>query len=409
MKLFIDNTALHTVGRCLDGDARGEPDVAGLLQFATQLVFSDALLYSAFASTAVAARSEEFREKLSKLGIRSGELRLSPFDVTTYERTLLGAAEHLADDLQFAYSPRMAKSPLIATSLPDLKPLEQEHYDNLHLAIKSSSDKLRHELTAAEADARLMGSGVRLLTISDKLWIEACRLARNRSWRKADTSKLIVMMRCYLNQDLATLLSQSEHDSVDYSPSVARARIIQAQDAYALSKLSEAVGVAAHKLDGIELEAPPVALALALKAKGDPKGIIEEALIAREKATELRRYLRRVVDAARKEASADSEASKKDATIHRLRNAVRELATLLEQDLGIAPPPTLLSAFEISMIGPVPIPPLRKMVEWAEHKWNRPRITILSEFAKTLANPTSDKFALQKLYAACQRNTKPTS
>ena len=77
MKLFLDNTGLHSVGRCLDGEAKGEPDVAGLLQFATQLVFSDELFYSAFESTGVAARSQSVSEKVSKLGVDSDLLRLA--------------------------------------------------------------------------------------------------------------------------------------------------------------------------------------------------------------------------------------------------------------------------------------------------------------------------------------------
>jgi hypothetical protein len=406
MKLFLDNTGLHSIGRCLDGDAKDELDIAGLLQFATQLVFSDELFYATFCSTEVAARSQNVSKQVSKLGVSSDVLCLSPFDAVSYERAVLAAAERLAGDLKFAFARTTTESVLIATGLPDLNPLEDRHYDRLHRALKSGTDGSRSELSAEGADIQLVGSGARLVAISDNHWIEASRLAQNKSWKKADTAKLLVMMRCYLNQELATLLSQSERDDVDYSPSVARARIIQAQDAYVLGKLSEIIGLAAHKLDGIKLEAPPVALALALKAKGDPKGLIAEALIAREKAAELRRYLRKVVKAARKETSADSEALKRDATIHRLRNAVKELATLLEQDLGITPRVGLRDALEANMVGPVPIPPPRKMLEWVLHKWNRPRITILSEFAKTLANPTSDKFALQKLYAGCQRNPK---
>jgi|GEM_PF-3645143 len=408
MRLFIDNTGLHSIGRCLDGDAKDEPDIAGLLQFATQLVFSDGLFYSAFDGTGVASRSQKVKEQVSKLGVNSDVLRLSPFDESSYERTVRAAAERVADDL-FPFPSTTTKSALIATSAPDLNPLEEQHYDNLHRAIKSGTESSRSELSAEGADIQLIGSGARLVAISDNLWTKASHLAQRKSWKKEDTAKLVVMMRCYLNQELAMHLSQTGPDSVDYSPSVARARIIEVQDAYVLSKLPEIIGLAANKLDRIKLEAPPVALALTLRSKGDPRALIAEAVIARGKATALRLHLRNVVDAARRETFADSEDIRSDATIHRLRIAVEELKTLLEQDLGIAPRAGVRDALEGVMIGPVPIPPPRKMFEWAELKWKRPRITILSEFAKTLANPTTDKFALQKLHAACQRNKKPRS
>jgi hypothetical protein len=287
-----------------------------------------------------------------------------------------------------------------------LNPLEQQHYDNLHRAIKSGSGSARSELSAEGSDIQLIGSGARLVAISDSLWIKASRLAQKKCWKKTDTAKLIVMMRCYLNQELATLLSQYEAGNVDYSPSVARGRIIQVQDSYVIGKLSAEIGLAAHKLEGVTLEAPPVAVALAVRAKGDPKGIIAEALFARDRATELRRHLRKVVDATRKETFTDSEDKQKAEIIHSLRNAVKDLAILLQQDLGLAARAGPRDALETEIVGFVPIPPRRKMFEWAEYKWKRPRITILSEFAKTLANPTNDKFALQKLYAFCQRNAK---
>jgi hypothetical protein len=408
MKLFLDNTGLHSVGRCLDGEAKGEPDVAGLLQFATQLVFSDELFYTAFDKTAVAVRSRNVSEQVSELGVTSDLLRLSRFDGTGYElydRAVLAAGQRVAVDL-FPFSDTTTNSELIATSAPDLSPTEQQHYDNLHRAIKSGDERLRSELSAEGNDEQLIASGARLIAISDNLWIRASQLAQDESWDTASTAKLVVMMRSYLNQELAALLSRTESVGVDYSPSVARARIIEVQDAYVLRKLPEIIGHAAHELGRIKLEAPPVALALALRAKGDPKGVIAEALIAREKATELRLHLRDIVDTARKATSGQREDLKSDVKIHRLRNAIRELASLLQQDLGITPRGGVLDAFEGLALGPVPIPTPAKVVEWIKWKRKLPRITILSEFAKTLANPTRDTLALRKLSAACQHNMK---
>ncbi len=409
MKLFLDNTGLHSIGRCLDGDAQGEPDIAGLLQFATQLVFSDQLFFATFCGSEVAARSQDVSEQVARLGVGSDVLRHSPSDTVSYDRATFAAAERLARDLKFSFGRTSTEAASVTTCLPDANPLDDRHYRSIHRAIKSATDSSRSELAAEGTDMELVGSGARLVTASTNLWREASRLAQGKSWQTADTGKLIVMLRCYLNHEVATLLSESERDDVDFSPCVRRARTIQTQDAYVLAKLSEIVGAAARKLDGIRLEAPPVALALVLKAKSDPKGIIAEALVAREKAAELRRHLREVVRAARKETSSDTEAVRRSETIDRLRQAVRELAILLEQDLGVAPRVGLRDALEANMVGPVPMPPPRKMLEWVMHKWHRPRITILSEFAKTLANPTNDKFALRRLYAACGHEVKPAA
>ncbi len=63
MELWIDNTGPHATERCLSGHGHGEPDVSGLLQTATQIVFADAINFSVFESPGVQERSTAYQEQ----------------------------------------------------------------------------------------------------------------------------------------------------------------------------------------------------------------------------------------------------------------------------------------------------------------------------------------------------------
>ena len=59
MRILVDNTGVHSVARCLEGAGKGEIDVLGLLQFATQLVFGDIILVGSFELGEVIERTNQ--------------------------------------------------------------------------------------------------------------------------------------------------------------------------------------------------------------------------------------------------------------------------------------------------------------------------------------------------------------
>lgn len=63
MKIWIDNSGLHSAAQCLDGRASLSHDyhLRGLLQFATLIIFSDSLSLNGFEDSGIAARSAERR------------------------------------------------------------------------------------------------------------------------------------------------------------------------------------------------------------------------------------------------------------------------------------------------------------------------------------------------------------
>ena len=112
-----------------------------------------------------------------------------------------------------------------------------------------------------------------------------------------------------------------------------------------------------------------------LRSKGDPQAILEEAIHARVRASDLRSYIGSFVKA---RIEYDSE------TLHKLRKNIWELADLLEQELGIKRTPKLRDAIEVQFVGLVPIPSfsIDRLEHWLNYRLKRKRINILKELIR---------------------------
>lgn len=136
-----------------------------------------------------------------------------------------------------------------------------------------------------------------------------------------------------------------------------------------------------------------------MRSKGSVKGLISEALRAREKATELRKalYCKLKCDTGHTECEDDD--------IHKLRKTISALSKLLQQDLGIEEQPKLLDAFEVQFVGLIPIPNFKNWSNGTPSRRSK-NIAILSEFAKTLVNDKhSDPYVYRKLEDTVYKNT----
>lgn len=393
MELLIDHTSLHAVGRCLQKEAMGEPDLAGLLQFATQIVFCNTISLSNVDSGGVINTSRDIASVLKPQGIDESIFSFINLTKDTFFRASINAAEKLAEDLNYVLpNTQLDPEKLLPTAKPNMDANLLQHVERVHNAISSGSIELRNDLLKESQNKEYLGSAAYMLAKSDSLWNVVRDIAIKSDWKKNDTDHLGVYLRYYLNNELAKLATTVNGDSYEYSPAVPRARIIDKYSIYVINKLSEVVGNAAKNLEPVLLGAPSVAGALVLRSKGSVKGLISEALRAREKATELRKalYCKLKCDTGHTECE--------DADIHKLRKTISTLSKALQQDLRIIEQPKLRDAFEVQFVGLIPIPNFNKLIDWFIFKKNQKNITILSEFAKSLVNyKDSDPYACKKL------------
>lgn len=401
MELLVDHTSLHAVGRCLTKKAVGEPDLAGLLQFATQLVFADAIILSNIDSGGVINASRDIASILNSEGVGTNILILTRLSKKSFCLASTQAADKLAEDLQYVFpNNELVPEGLFSVAKPNLNKKLMQHENKFYETILAGEESARRELLDESLNNDYIGSAAYMVTNSDSLWSAVRSFVEKGNWNQVENDRLNVFLRYYLNTQLAELVTTVRGTYTEYSPSVARARITNNINTYMIYKLSEVVGNAAKQLEPVLLGAPSVAGALVLRSKGDPRALLTEALEAREKAVELRKAL------SQKMRYEITKEGFKKRDIHEIRKIITTLSNTLRQDLGIVEKPKLSDALEMQFIGLVPIPNVKKLINWFTFKKSQKSISVLSEFAKTLVDyQTYDQLALNKLKNNVYRKT----
>lgn len=388
MQFLLDNTGIHGAGRCFERSGKGEADLAGLLQLATQLVFCERLYVSAFESPEVEQRTNHVREFLISRGMDPHILEPISFDIDAYSTACQTAANLCAEDLAYALPQRIGDNlSIMKFFAPDLdvrRVISKEH-DLLAKIINdeevhTEADLLRHKAAHAV---------IYMLTKSPTLQSRIRAIKAKGDWTVIDTATLSVVLRTKLNEELARTASSADN-SIVYAPAIPRARLVAKQGDYLIAKLSELVGEVAKELERRAIKAPSIADALARKSKGDPIGLLDEALVARDKARDLRDYLEKET------AKTDQIGNKR----HRERTAILDLKEPLQQYLGTKERPTLFDAFEASFLGFVPIPNPVKIKKWMNFQRRKKAIVLLGEFALVLVDDRVDRFYYDKLWTA---------
>ena len=87
--------------------------------------------------------------------------------------------------------------------------------------------------------------------------------------------------------------------------------------------------------------------------------------------------------------------------LHEIRRAIAELGDLPEKDLGLKPAPQLREAFEVQLLGFGLIPSQFRLWDWAAYQLRRRRVSVLSEFAVSLADPRVDPALHRRFVKRC--------
>jgi hypothetical protein len=224
MKIWIDNTGLHSAARCIERSAKGEIDISGLLQFASHLVFSEQIFLSGFESTHIAAKSKEFCNYIYSCGLNKNDLVILDIPETLLKKTCQNAAENFLKDLQFSFNVKSKKNySLLSAAKPDFTGKEKHHDETIHEWITSADyETIFNEYKKTAFSDTKQGSAAYMIATCKPLMHMFKKLTTYRHWSPQDTATLLVYMRSALNLQLA-----SDLKSIDYAPAPARARLTE--------------------------------------------------------------------------------------------------------------------------------------------------------------------------------------
>jgi hypothetical protein len=393
MHLWIDNTGLHGAGRCLVGEAKTHYDVKGLLQLATLLVFAEKIELNSFEPSEITEASKHFRSLIVAAGADGDSLVIRETSKERYEDACRAAADFASEELIYRFNPdEQLILGVPQANIPRGAQFQAERTEDLARETDASTlESVRQ--TALES--RAGGAVEFMLATSSDLRNAIVEIMDYYSdWSPGHTFQIESMLRAYLNENLAEQINAS------YAPAIHRANVIFHQNQWILDKLGNEIHPVVEELRGEPLGIPSVIAALIDQSKGDPRGLLAEALKLRRKSGELRAALSEL----------QAKASGSDgAARHKVQDEVKDLARGVRIDLGLE---SLWDAIklEVSLGSAKLSSPLTALLDWAQLRYQKGKRVALTDAARNAAFSQVDETMLRRLFdRSCRQKPSLTA
>lgn len=397
MRLLLDNTGFHAVGRCLESLGNGRTDIDDFLRYASYLIFCDESWVSGCQPDAVTNRSDSISQSLKSLGVPEHLRSIRELSLAHLDHAMDQASRRVFEELELSVMVPASHSPDLADGLLPERRTLQIGIDDWFLEATNpmTKDSRLEQLCQDATQASAGGWPVLMLLRHEPLRQELLNRVQLHGWQPSDLIEFSVRMRYFMNQELAA----TGPNSLNYAPSAARAKLIASNASFVLDSVNRAVANATEGLDPVTFDLPPVAMALVHRSKGDPAGIISEALALRDRAKSFREHCGKLIG--------DISSSKADSQScrHELKLFMRDCEQLLTGVLHRQAQPSFADSLELDFLGFGFIPNPLKLIPWMNHKRKVRRITALLDLSYSLTDFTSNDYAYRKLHKQVSRHS----
>jgi hypothetical protein len=368
----------------------GHIDVEGLLHFSTLLIFSDGLLVNGFEPHVIANRTLEVIDQLRFLGVPRNALAVVAPEASRYWRACEDAARACSKDLLATFD--RSHNDALGTQ-PDLPQHEQEAiFSFVRVATGRESVSELESIRAAGIERKSSLAIHYMLSCSSSLRAQlAILIGTAPRWDDSQTSRVDTYLRLFLNDALARQLNTL------YAPAVARARTLRLHRRLLLDDLLKRLDAAIADLTGGPIGIPSVASALLKRSKGEPRAIVEEALLLRARASPLWSWLDRLTKGVGLDDPED---------YLRARQEIEELIRDVIATLRLGDTATMGDAIDVLIIWGIPsvVVSTRTLKSSIRRRFRRKRIAVLTDISKQALFPSPEELYYNRLRVACTRN-----
>lgn len=353
------------------------------------MIFSEETWISGSQPDGVTGRSEKISETLKALGVPETMRTARELPQAHVDHAIDEASQRFLEELNFADPMFLSqKSNQTSSLLPEQKTLLNGIDDWFIEAADPSTCESRlvelHELAVA---AKAGGWPVLMILRNDLLREAVLGRIQSGQLMPSGLKEFSIRMRFFINQEIATL---GDH-SLSYAPSAARSKLISDNAAIVLKRVNKAISNATAGFEPVSIDLPPVAIALVNRSKGDPMGVISEALKLRESAKTFREHCAELVKNISR--SADDEQRGR----HKLTLFLRECEELLVDAMNGRHQHSIADSLEFDFLGLGFIPNPMKLMSWLKHKQKFRRITALIDLSHSVVDSESSDRAYRKL------------
>jgi hypothetical protein len=183
----------------------------------------------------------------------------------------------------------------------------------------------------------------------------------------------------YFNQELAIT------NNAIYAPSVARARIVAQQRHSLLQELDTGLGRIAQELQPDHPQMPSMSNVLVRQGNAELIAVREQTRVLH---SQLAAYL-------------VNEVGMTSSQLHQARTEIKGMMTTLRHELGITAAPRFVDALEWTLMSPFPRLRVGKALDWWKSVKVQKQFSVLSEFAKVMADNRIAPHLYPKLHRNC--------
>lgn len=324
--------------------------------------------------------SATYQQHLLSLGMEADVLNILATERQDYELACRMAARFAGTEL--LHRLRRNENP----SNPDVPGGVKFDATRLPGIISRTADEIEWARIGDEAldgDRKAVGAIEYMIATSPQLRGSIAELMQRWSdWSPNDSWQVESFLRLSLNEALG------QRAGAIYAPAISRAEQIGKQHDLVLSILHEEVQTVVEELNPQAVSAPSVYSALIERSRGDPEGVVLEALEMRSKAAVFRKHLAKCFR--------DGAQSLDLAAIHR---EAKDIGRQLRIALGLLDEPSLWDAFQFHFVVGLPSVTISgsKLRDWIDQRLAQRRIVVLTDIARRSAFPDTNRDYFRRL------------
>jgi len=366
MNSLIDNTGLHSTYRTLTSNSKGTEDIENLFQFGMNIMFCEELNLGGFEHSQVYNKTNEILDFLSGLGITNELIKVGSYDSDLFTNLCQTTATNSINDV-LDYTPKsvLGNIGLLPSNINWDEPSGSITFDEIISEKYNLNDS--QGIQKEFLNSKMLRAVHYMFSLNKELR-NAIKKNRNLDLRnKDDIYGLHIILRYRLNEQIA------KSKGLKYVPSVARSKLVTYSHMNFLQQLTEGIDKTVETKLATKLKTPSVINYLHNNAKGNPLKLIDFSLKAREKTTEIRKWLNKIGQ------------EKDDLSINDnllVSKEIEHLINLLKSELGIRSNDTK-DSIRLTL-GILSITLDRKgMQTKLKRMLNRGKLSVLTEIANT--------------------------
>lgn len=379
ISLMIDNTGLHSFGRCLDKNVTNlNVDLLDFFNLIVEIIFSDNIYISSFEKNNIYERTQYYISVLENTLSDSSHIQIKYLGDECFDDAVNNTICKIKTDIDYFWPSNELN---LSAGWSEIGKPANEYIDEFHKFITKtiSCSRVREEQDKVRYKRSLDASKHLLLCDEELLLLVQHKIKQDDSWSNNKSGQLDIILRHLLNEEISSF-----HNSY-YAPAIKRSILLRERNAYiidVLQKLSIERHLNQELLQNLDLKKalfgtvrlPAIINYLIDLSKGNPVDLLYIAIELKEKVIPIKKVLSKHI----KNINSNDRSLmlKSEYELNDLSKIIMAEALSLKKEIGFA------DLLDFTLMPPFVSLNLRKLIDYINYYSYTKKICVLTEISK---------------------------